>query len=96
MALAASGLSPTARTYKPQRVDLKNQYIKGARAIPMRKRGQILKADCTAEISIQLAKEIPGNWGAAGLIKGLPKKKAIPLPKIIMAIPTATSLTLGC
>jgi hypothetical protein len=35
------------------------------------------------------------DCGALGWMKGLPKKKARPVPSIIMAMPTAMSFTLG-
>ena len=37
-----------------------------------------------------------GNCGAMGATKRLPKKKASPLPKMIIAMPAATSFTAGC
>src|SRR5258708_10020546 len=80
MARAASELSPTMRTTRPQRVLRKAQARKKASAMPMRNSGFTCSADCSCGSELQSPKEIEGRLGAFGWMNGLPRKKARPVP----------------
>jgi len=83
------------RTMRPQRVFLNAHHMNTASAMPMKNSGLISSAERTCGSDDQPPSEIEGRCGACGWMKGLPKKKARPVPNSIMAMPIAMSFTLG-
>jgi hypothetical protein len=55
----------------------------------------MLRAALTCGMSDQKPSGIAGRSGADGWMKGLPRKKASPVPNSISAMPIAMSFTLG-
>ena len=82
------------RTIRPKRVLRKAHHRSTASAAPTKNSGFTCSADCTAGLSDQPPSGSDGSRGALGWMKGLPRKKASPVPNSIMAMPMAMSFTL--
>ena len=63
--------------------------------MPTKNSGLTCSACASAGLPVQSPSGIASSRGAVGWMKGLPKKKARPVPKLMMAMPTAMSFTFG-
>ena len=96
IARAASTLSPASRTIRPQRVFVSAQAQREGEHDADHEQVVDLQrlADLRDARSTSRGRCAP-RLGALGWMKGLPRKKARPVPNSISAMPVAMSLTRG-